>query len=154
MGAVPPPAPTPTPSPGPGTTTPKTTSSPPPPKPAEPSCTLTPGSSKVLVTAKHRKRAQVGALTLSAHCTQLVTGTLSGKVSVGKGKKRKTYAFTTAHKSLPANRTVTLTLTLPRKALASLAHHAPESAAFKLAFYNAAGSKSVAAKIGALKPER
>ena len=43
---------------------------------------------------------------------------------------------------------------MPPKRGGTSAHHAPESAAFKLAFYNAAGSKSVAAKIGALKPER
>jgi hypothetical protein len=121
-------------------------------KPVAPSCTLTPGSSSVLVSAKHHKHARVGVVTLRARCTQLVSGTLSGKTTVGKGKKRKSYAFATAHESLGANRTVTFTLKLPARALAALAHHGKESATFKLSFYDANGAGSVTAKILALRP--
>ncbi len=100
----------------------------------------------------HRKHARVGVVALKVRCSEAVTATLSGKVVVGKGKKRKTYTFATVHRVLAANRTVTVVLSLPRRALSALAHHAHESVTFKLSVHNANGTKTVAAKIGALKP--
>jgi hypothetical protein len=148
-GTVPP-----TVTPLPTTTTPAPKATPAPtPKHAAPSCTLTPASSKVLLSAKHHRHGHVGVLTLKARCTQLVLATLSGKVTVAKGRKHKSYPFATAHESLRASRTVTFTLKLPSRALSALAHHGKESATFKLSFYDAYGTSSATAKIAALKPQ-
>jgi hypothetical protein len=122
--------------------------------PAMPSCVLKPLSSKVLVRAKHHKHARVGVLTLTARCTQTVLGGLTGKITAGSGKGRRTYALAAPRKALPVNRTVTFTLTLPPKALTLLGHHTRETAAFKLAFTSANGPGAVSATLAALKPQR
>src|SRR6185437_13872720 len=107
-----------------------------------------------LVSSRRHKHAHLGVLRLSARCTQTVAATLVGKVAAGKGAKTKRYVLPQVRRSLAAGRTVTLTMKLPKRALAALAHHTRETVSFKLAFYNANGARSVTVRAGVLKPAR
>jgi hypothetical protein len=152
-GTAPAPGPGPSPSPTTGGNPPKILTGPELVGPV-PSCILKPQSSKILVAAGHHKHAHPGRLTLTARCTQTVLGVLTGKVTVGSAKKRRTYGLPATRRSLTLARTVTFAITLPAKAIAALAHGAHETATFKLAFTSANGPGSVAAKIATLKPQR
>jgi DNA-binding beta-propeller fold protein YncE len=106
-------------------------------------CTLKPGDKPV---------TPAGRLTLTARCNQPAALKLSGKIAVNESKhKTKSFTVNLASHITAADRSRTLTVSLPRKALSALraGHH--ESIAFTLTATNIGGTTTTPARIKALK---
>ncbi len=135
----------------------------------KPSCTLTPASTHVFASAldagatTHKEQPN-GVLELTSRCDQAAKLLLGGKISAvlkthgsspkdAKGKRPKTQTFRIAavRASIAANKSLTLSVKLPKAALAALKSSARESAAFTLTATNANGTTTRTAEIRRLK---
>jgi Tol biopolymer transport system component len=125
---------------------------------AKPSCTLTPGGSRVIArSAKKPKKLPRGILKLTARCDQAARLTLRGVVTAfvkgKKGKKRprpKPFPIAAVGGSAQVGKSLTLTVKLPAAALSALKKRASESVAFTLTATNANGSGAAVARIARL----
>jgi hypothetical protein len=123
----------------------KTGSGPPPPPPA-PSCTIHPKSDDVLV--KGKPRSKIGALTVTATCTEAAAVTVRAKVTAQHGKgKAHTFSLGAAHGNASANAPLTLTEKLPASAVKDLKKGYKESVLLTLNASNANGRASATATI-------
>jgi hypothetical protein len=123
----------------------------------KPSCTLKPNGSVVTArallsaTKQSKKRPPKGVLKLTAKCNQAVQLRLTGAITAKSKPKSKTFAISPIGATAKANRSLTLTVKLPKAALKALRKGATESAAFKLTVTNANGTSTARAKIAKLK---
>ncbi len=130
----------------------------------KPSCALVPRSSHVFAPAhgKHKKRPPAGVLGLTVRCNQAAAVTLTGKITAaikltppaGKSQRRtktETFALAAIHGNPSAGRALTLTVKLPKTALAALRAGARESALFTLRAANANGTSTTTATIPRLE---
>jgi hypothetical protein len=129
----------------------------------KPSCTIRAKSARVLLSPAgkdaHRSKARgkPGTLSFVVRCDQAARVTLHGKLTellaLKHGRKRaKTYPLPTARHSAPGQVAVTLTVKLPKAALAALIGRAHESVTVTLSATNANGTSITLAKIPRLKP--
>jgi hypothetical protein len=115
---------------------------------------------KPVCTLTSLRRQPKGALKLTARCDQAAKLLLAGKISAvlkthGRspktGKRRqpktKTFQITAVRVSIGANKSQTLSVKLPKAALAALRNEAHESATFTLTATNANGTSTSTAKI-------
>jgi hypothetical protein len=117
-----------------------------------PTCTLAPkgtlrfASDRARVARKHKKKAPTGTLKLTARCNQGAKLQLSGTITA-RPKRGKTKRFTIAavHATAGAARAVTLTVHLPRAALAALHAGSRETVVFLLTVSN--GTSTASAEI-------
>jgi hypothetical protein len=126
-----------------------------------PSCTLTTQGARVYVAATHgkhpKKHPPFGVLKLAVRCDQTAAVTLTGRITavikLKRGKKRtQTMAFTISAVggTATAGETLTMTVRLPKAALAALERGARESVLFALRATNANGTGTASAKIARL----
>jgi hypothetical protein len=127
------------------------------PPPPKPSCTLSAPSGKIVVKkpAKGKPKTPLNTLVLSAHCTQSVSGTLTGVITetVKKGTKKtvKSIKLGPFHFSLAVGKITLLNLKLPASAITGLKKKFKESASLTLTWSNANGSGRTTRTIGSLK---
>ena len=81
----------------------------------------------------------------------LKTNSSSPKTGKGKQPKAKTFQITALRSSITANKSLTLSVKLPKAALTALKNGVRESAAFTLTVTNANGTSTSTAKIKRLK---
>jgi hypothetical protein len=128
-----------------------------------PSCTIRAKSAKVLLppTTKnpHKRKTsrKPGTVSFVIRCDQDAHVTLQGKlhevVKPKHGRMRtKTFALPMGHGSAHARAALTLTLNLPRKALAALRSGGPESVTVILTATNVNGTSTTSATVRKLKP--
>jgi len=125
-----------------------------------PKCRLKPISShvKLVTVTKKGKKSQKGVLKLTAKCDQAaklkLTGTITARFKAKKGQKtskRKTFKLGAVTASARANKSLTLTAQLPKRALTLRQQGIKESAAFALTATNSHGTGTATAGIAKLK---
>ena len=116
----------------------------------QPHCTVRSTASKVALNG-----TRAGVLTLKIRCSQAVSFTLGGKITIKTkvGKKTKTShaSVKAAHGSARAGVTRKVRLKVPKAALTKLKQHAAESISFSLTARNANGTTRATASIRHLR---
>jgi Divergent InlB B-repeat domain/NHL repeat len=129
-----------------------------------PSCALTTQGARVYVAATHskhpkkqKKHPPFGVLKLAVRCDQTAAVTLTGRITavikLKRGKKRtqtKAFTISAVGGTATAGETLTMTVNLPKAALAALERGARETVLFALRATNANGTGTASAKIARL----